>query len=62
MRRTEMLQEIRKMRFEEVYGGWNESRLTQEAAARILGVCIGPFVVTLIATSREAWRGYRTGD
>jgi transposase len=39
MRRTEMLQEIRKMRFEEVYYGWNESRLTQEEAARILGVC-----------------------
>jgi hypothetical protein len=39
MRRTEMLQEIRKMRFEEVYGGWNESRLTQQEAARILGVC-----------------------
>ncbi len=39
MRRTEMLQEIRKMRFEEVYFGWNESRLTQEEAARILGVC-----------------------
>jgi hypothetical protein len=34
-----MLQEIRKMRFEEVYGGWSESRLTQEEAARILGVC-----------------------
>jgi transposase len=27
------------MRFEEVYYGWNESRLTQEEAARILGVC-----------------------
>ncbi len=39
MRRTEILQEIRKMRFEEVYFGWNESRLTQEEAARILGVC-----------------------
>ena len=38
MRRTEMLQEIRKMRFEEVYLGWNESRLTQEEAAEILGV------------------------
>jgi transposase len=34
-----MLQEIRKMRFEEVYFGWSESRLTQEEAARILGVC-----------------------
>jgi transposase len=39
MRRTEMLQEIRKMRFEEVYLGWIESRLTQEEAAVILGVC-----------------------
>jgi transposase len=27
------------MRFEEVYFGWNESRLTQEEAARILDVC-----------------------
>ena len=39
MRRTEMLQEIRKMRFEEVYWGWSKSRLTQEEAACILGVC-----------------------
>ena len=39
MRRTEMLQEIRKMRFEEVYSGWNDSRLSQEEAALILGVC-----------------------
>jgi hypothetical protein len=35
MRRTEM----REMRFEEVYTGWTESWLTQEEAARILGVC-----------------------
>lgn len=27
------------MRFEEVYSGWSESRLTQEEAARILGIC-----------------------
>ena len=39
MRRTEMLQEIRKMRFEEVYFGWSESRFSQEEAARVLGVC-----------------------
>ena len=39
MRRTEMLQEIRKMRFEEAYGGWQQRRLTQEEAARLLGVC-----------------------
>ena len=39
MRRTEMLQEIREMRFEEMYFGWSESRLSQEEAARVLGVC-----------------------
>jgi transposase len=39
MRRTEVLQEVRKMRFEEAYWGWQESRLTQAEAARLLGVC-----------------------
>ena len=39
MRRAKRLQEIRKMRFEEAYEGWNEGRLTQEEAARLLGVC-----------------------
>jgi transposase len=43
MRRTELLQEIRKMRFEESYEGWTESRLTQEEAARLLGVCSRTF-------------------
>jgi transposase len=38
MKRTEWLQETRKMRFEEAYGGWRERSLTQEEAARILGV------------------------
>ena len=38
MRRTELLQEIRKMRFEEIYGIWTEKRLTQEEAAQVLGV------------------------
>lgn len=38
MRRTEVLQEIRKMRFEEAYEGWQARRLTQEEAARLLGV------------------------
>ena len=27
------------MRFEEAYEGWTENRLTQEEAARLLGVC-----------------------
>jgi transposase len=39
MRRAELLQEVRKMVFEEVYGVWQERRLTQEEAARMLGVC-----------------------
>jgi len=38
MRRTEMMQEIRKMQFAKVYRGWMERRLTQEEAAEILGV------------------------
>ena len=38
MRRTEVLQEVRKMRFERVYTGWKDRALTQEEAARILGV------------------------
>jgi hypothetical protein len=36
MRRMEMLQEILKMRFEEVYSEWSESRLSQEETAQIL--------------------------
>ena len=43
MRRTELLQEIRKMRFEEAHGGWKEGRLNQEEAARLLGVCSRTF-------------------
>ncbi len=39
MRRTEWLQETRMARFEEAYCGWTERRLTQEEAARLLGVC-----------------------
>ena len=39
MRRTEMLQEVRRMRFEEAYDVWTERRLTQEEASRMLGVC-----------------------
>ena len=39
MRRTEVLQEMRKLRFNEAYSGWTKNRLTQEEAARLLGVC-----------------------
>src|SRR3989338_2797646 len=37
--RARWLQETRKMRFEEAYAGWQEGRLTQTEAARLLGVC-----------------------
>jgi transposase len=39
MKRTQTLQEIRKMSFEHALSLWNEDRLTQEEAARMLGVC-----------------------
>src|SRR4030065_1457043 len=38
MRPAEWLQEVRMKRFEEAYDGWIEKRLSQEEAARILGV------------------------
>ncbi|NQU03664.1 MAG: helix-turn-helix domain-containing protein, partial [Syntrophaceae bacterium] len=43
MRRAEILQEIRIMRSEEAYSVWTEKRLTQEEAARIVGVCSRTF-------------------
>ena len=39
LRRTALLTEIRQMRFREAYEGWDSGRLTQEAAADLLGVC-----------------------
>lgn len=39
MKRTEWSQETRKMRFEEAFSGWQAGRLTQDEAARLLGVC-----------------------
>ena len=38
MTRTQLLQETRKMHFEEVLNIWNKGRLTQEEAARMLSV------------------------
>ncbi len=37
--RAEWLQETVRMRFEEAYEGWQTRRLSQEEAARLLGVC-----------------------
>ena len=35
--RAQYVQENRKMRFQEAYEGWNGGRLTQAAAALLLG-------------------------
>ncbi len=55
MTRTQVLQEIRRMRFEEAYGGWQSRRLTQEEAARLLGGGVS-------ARSGAAWTATRTRD
>lgn len=57
MRRTELLQEVRKMRFEEAYGGWQEGRLTQLEAARLLGVCERSFRRYMVRYEEEGLEG-----
>ena len=42
MGRARVLQEIRTMRFEEVYDRWTKARLMQREAADVLGVCERP--------------------
>jgi len=40
MKWTQLLQELRKMRFEQAWEGWSEEgRLRQFEAAQLLGVC-----------------------
>lgn len=39
MKRTEWLQETRKMRFVDAYEGYRRGSLTQSEAALLLGVC-----------------------
>ena len=39
MTRTRWLQETRMIRFEEAYEGWQHHQLSQQEAARLLGVC-----------------------
>jgi hypothetical protein len=57
MRRMEVLQEIRKMRFEEAYEGWNKGRLTQAEAAQILGMCERSFRRYLVRYESEGLDG-----
>lgn len=57
MKRTELLQEIRKMRFEEAYAGWEVGRLTQSEAANLLGVCDRTFRRYLVKVEAEGLEG-----
>ena len=57
MRRTELLQEIRKMRFEEAYEGWEDGRLTQAESASLLGVCERTFRRYLNRYEEEGLQG-----
>jgi hypothetical protein len=62
MRRTELLQETRKKRFEEAYEGWNAGRLTQEEAARLLGVgerSFRRYLVRYEAEGLDGWMDHR---
>ena len=53
MRRTEMLQGLRRMKFEDIYGRWQQRRLSQAEAAEILGMSERTF---------RRWRGRYHAD
>lgn len=55
MRRTEVLEEMWKNRFEEAYEGWNAGQLTQAEAARIFGMCERSFRWYLARYLRECY-------
>lgn len=57
MKRTALLQEVRKMRFEEAYEGWERGRLTQEEAALLLGVCDRTFRRYLVRYEEKGMEG-----
>lgn len=57
MKRAELLQEVRKMRFEESYECWNKGRLTQEEAARLLGICERTFRRYLVRYEEQGMEG-----
>ena len=57
MRPTELLQEIRKMRFEEAYERWNVGRLTQAEAAQLLGMCERSFRRYVVRYEAEGLEG-----
>ncbi len=57
MGRTALLQEIRKMRFEQTYEGWQAGRLTQAQVAQILGMCDRSFRRTMARFEADGVQG-----
>lgn len=57
MKRTKLLQGILMLRFEEAYEGWQEKRLTQEEAARLLGVSDRTFRRYLVDYKEQGIQG-----
>ena len=57
MDRTTVLQEIRKMRFEETWNEWKKGRLTQEEAGRILGMSERTFRRYVRRVEEEGMKG-----
>ena len=57
MNRTKVLQENRKMRFEETWNEWKKGRLTQEEAGRILGMSERTFRRYLRRVEEEGVQG-----
>ena len=57
MKRTKLLQELLMLRFEEAYQGWQEKRLTQEDAARLLGVSDRTFRRYLVEYKEQGLQG-----
>ena len=57
MKRTEVLEGIRKMRFEEAYEGWETGRLTQSEAGLLLGMCERSFRRYLVRYREEGLAG-----
>ncbi|MGC8659003.1 MAG: helix-turn-helix domain-containing protein [Desulfomonilaceae bacterium] len=57
MRRTEVVQDIRKMQFESVYTRWTERRITQEKAAIMLGVSARTFRRHIFRSEQDGIEG-----
>jgi len=54
MTRTEVRREIRRMRFEEVCGGWRKRRLTRDEAARLALLVVAILVAAVQAAQARA--------